>query len=686
MAEATDFCRGTMALDLPDADINALHQRTEGWVAGLQLAALSIRDSDDAQQLIHSLDGSHRYILDYLIEEVFQRQPPDVRRFLLQTSILERFGAPLCDAVTGRSDAHQVLLSLEHANLFLVPLDASRAWYRYHRLFADLLRHRAQVALGTQLPELHRQASQWYADHGHAVDAVRHALAASDWESAADLIASGASTEVLGRGEVTTLLRWCRALPDEVMRAHPAVSLEYAWALILSEQADGAEAYLDLVERATQQAPDASLAGGLAVARVHIARVRGDQARATALAERALAVLPKEDLSSRSVLAVNLGIAQWYGGRLFSAERTLEEARRAGKGSGNDYVYLAARIFATRTRTARGSLRQGAAAYREIIDQARGHPVVALAYLDLARLCYEWDDLSGAAAHARQGIELGQRAGSPELLAAGYATLASIVAAQGAHADAAQAMQEANRLIELPGLSPAAHLYNLVARLQVALTCSDIDAALLVSERAPRPEEAASFPDYLSLGLGQVRLLLAQGRELQAAAAAKALQDRAAAAGWEIAALAASVMRALAARAPRERIDRLAETLALTEPEGYVRTYVDLGAPMAAALREAAARGIAPAYVGRLLGAFDGAPAPVRAVSLPYGLPPEPLSDREKEVLRLLVTGQTYQEIALTISVSLNTVKTHLKHIYAKLGVSDRRAAAAHARQLGLVR
>lgn len=677
--------RRTMALDLSDAEIDALHRRTEGWVAGLQLAALSIRDGEDARELIRSLDGSHRYILDYLIDEVFQRQTPGVRQFLLQTSILERFCAPLCDAVTGRDDARQVLLSLERANLFLVPLDASRAWYRYHRLFGDLLRHRAQIVLGTLLPELHRRASRWYADNGHAVDAVHHALQAADWERAADLIASGASAEVLSQGEVHTLLRWCEALPAQEIERHRALSLDYAWALILSDQVHPAASHLDRVERTLQQAPDATLAAELAVARVHIARLRGNHRAAAALAERALAVLPPDALASRSVLAVNLGIAQWSAGHLSSAEQTLAEAQRAGRGSGNDYAALAASVFAARIHVARGNLRRAEEAYREIIEQSQEHPIVSLAHLDLARLCYEWNDLDEAADRTRRGIALAERAGSSEILAAGYGMLATIAAARGQAADAAEAMAEANHLVELPGLSPTARFYNLVARMQVALARGDTHAARTANERAPPLEQVGSLPDRLALQLVQAHLLLAQGRKAQAAEAAEALRAHAVGAGWARTALAASVLRAAATRAADERLDRLAAALALAEPEGLVRTFVDLGAPMAAALREAAAREVAPAYVARLLDAFGPAPA-AGGASAPAAIPPvESLSEREKEVLRLLVSGRTYQEIAQAISVSLNTVKTHLKHIYAKLGVRDRRAAAARARRLGLV-
>jgi len=272
--ETADFLRRVTQADLSSADVAALQQRTEGWIAGLQLAALSIRGHEDVQRLVQSFTGSHRYILDYLMDEVFQQQSADVQDFLLRTSILDRFTAALCDAVAERDDSRQVLLALEQANLFIVPLDESRQWYRYHRLFADLLRHRSQMAgLQGLVPHLHRQASQWYEANGFPAEAVHHALAGSDWERAATLI-QDLSSMMLKRGEVVTLLGWFQALPDEVVLANPRLCYEYSWPLILSDRIDAAEPYLARAEQVALENGITPLLGEIAIAKTHIARAR----------------------------------------------------------------------------------------------------------------------------------------------------------------------------------------------------------------------------------------------------------------------------------------------------------------------------------------------------------------------------------------------------------------------------
>jgi LuxR family maltose regulon positive regulatory protein len=707
--EAADFLRHTMGLDLPSADVATLHQRTEGWIAGLQLAALSIRGSDDPAQLIGSFAGSQRYVLDYLVEEVFGQQTPDMQGFLLRTSILDRFSAPLCDAVTGRCDSRDLLLHLERANLFLVPLDAAREWYRYHRLFGDLLAHRLRLEGEEQLPELHQRASRWYADHGFPADAVRYALSAGDWEDAATLIVSGLSGALLTRGEVLTLRRWCQAFPEAELHARPRLCLDYAWALILTEQFDAAEPCLAVVDEAGQASGDAALLGGAPTARAHMARVRGDSAAALAFSERALALLPEDDLSSRSIVAVNLGIAQWYRGRLAEAEQALAEAERAAHASGNAHVELAARVFSTRLLVAQGKLRQAAARFRQIVEHSGRVPVVALALYGLGSLCYEWNQMDAAEDHVRRGIELAEPGGSVELLAAGYGTLGVIAQARGDAVASQAALDRASSLLEQAGNPAVARSFHFVCRTRATLARGDLDAASLAAAQAPRPEEGGTFPEYLQLLAAQAHLLLAQGQREVAAERAAALHAMASHAGWQQATIQARALQAVAAVDHDEALVFLSDALAAAETEGYVRTFLDLGDPMRELLGVAAARGLAPGYVRRLLAAFEGqamarepgpsvhapplvepSPSVVGRPSSSVGRPPsslvEPLSERELEVLSLLAAGQTYREIAGALYVSVNTVKTHLKNVYGKLGVSDRRAAAAVARELGLVK
>jgi LuxR family maltose regulon positive regulatory protein len=702
--ETAEFLRRVTHADLSAGDVAALQRRTEGWVAGLQLLALSVRGSGDVRRLVDSFTGSNRYVLDYLIEEVFEQQPADTQEFLLKTSVLDRMCSSLCDAIMGVSesasqrvsdspirsfaDSREILRHLESTNLFVVPLDESRQWYRYHRLFADLLRHRLRIELGDQVDELHRRASQWYADNGFPDEGVRHALAASDWERAANLIKSGINDDFLKQGQMATLFGWYRALPEEVVRADPQLCIQVAWPLILTEQLDRAESYLALAEQTAEVEGDGALLGDVAVAQVHIARVRGDNQRAMVLSERALDLLPPDHLSGRCVVAVNLGIAQWFQGRLAEAERTLMEAERAGRGSGNDYGRFAALTFLGRIEAARGKPHQAAESCREMIRHGGQNPMVALAHYDLARLLYEWNDLDTAADHLRQGIELSQR-GSPEFQAGGYGTLALVEQARGNGAAAQDVLQEAARLFENADISPATRLAVLACHILVALGQGDLDAAARLVERAPKAEESGSFPDYLALMLARVRLFLALGQREAAAGCLATLQGMASQAGWQSAVIQARVLQALTIPDPDEALAALSEALTLAEPLGYVRIFVDAGKPMRALLEEAAAQGIAVDYVRKLLAVFEGGTTSEEqrakaARGAAKGLV-EPLSDRELDVLRLLADGRTNQEIAQALCVSVNTVKTHLKNVYGKLGVNNRREAIAKAKKLDLV-
>jgi LuxR family maltose regulon positive regulatory protein len=366
------------------------------------------------------------------------------------------------------------------------------------------------------------------------------------------------------------------------------------------------------------------------------------------------------------------------------AEQALLEAQRAGRGSGNEYTRWTAVLFLSRIQTARGQSRQAAESYRQMIEQGGQLPIVGLAHYDLGRLSYEWNDLVAAADYLQCGIDIVRRGGSVEFEAGGCAALAFIRQAQGDSAAAQAALQRAGRLIENPGISPSTRLYTLASRVTVALGQGDLEAASRVVERFPRPEEAGSFPDYLLLMLAQARVLLAQGQQAAAAEHLEALCEMASHAGWQSIITQARALQALAAPDPGQAFAFLAEALTRAEPEGHVRIFVDAGEPMRVLLQEAAARGIATDYVEKLLAAFDTpqAAAPTPAVAQPLV---EPLSDRELDVLYLLTDGQTNQEVAQALCVSVNTVKTHLKNIYGKLGVNNRRKAAAQAKELGLV-
>jgi LuxR family maltose regulon positive regulatory protein len=675
--ETAEFLQQVARQELPPWDVAALQRRTEGWAAGLQLLALSIRGRDDVLQLVRSFTGSHRYVLDYLIEEVFEQQSAEAQDFLLKTAILDRFTAALCDAVTGRNDGRAVLLALDQANLFIVRLDESRQWYRYHRLFADLLRHRLEVASAHEVAQLHRRASQWYAANGLPADAVQHALAGSDWEQAATLTLD-LGESMLKRGEVATLLGWLQALPDEEVCTRPQLCLSYSWALILTSQLDAAEFYLRRAEQAAEDAP--ALLGDIVAAQAFIARTRGDDRCTIELSRRALSLLPPDNPVGRSVVAVNLGIAHWNSGHLAEAEQALTEADHAAQQSGNIYARLTALGFLGMAQAAQGRLHQAAEMLRQAIRLGGQSPAIALAHSALSTLLYEWNDLEAAADHLQRAIGLSQRGGNVEVQIGSHRTLARIKQAQGDAAAALVALERAHQLTRDSDVPPLLHARNGACHVQIALAQSDLPAAARWAEQVTQDADASPF--YPLLGLTPARLLLARNEKAAAAEQLEGWYEIAVRAGWQYGTIEVRVLQALAAPTPDEALAFLADGLTLAQPKGYVRAFVDKGEPLAALLREAAARSVAPEYVRKLLAAFARPPTPPHPLTQSLI---EPLSDRELDVLHLLADGLTNQEIAQALCVSVNTVKTHLKNVYGKLGVHSRREAAAKAKELGLV-
>ncbi len=702
---------------LPDTAVVALTARTEGWAAGLQLAALSLRGRTDAAGFVAAFSGSHRFVLDYLADEVLDGQPGHVRAFLLETSVLERLSGELCDAVTGRSGSQAMLHHIEQAGLFLVPLDEVRGWWRYHHLFADLLRARLEQERPGRVQELHRAAAAWSDEHDLADDAVRHALAAGDAAWAARLVERHVET-LLGRSEGATLRRWLSALPGESVRDRPRLGLAQAYGAAMGFQVEALEALLDDAERAFAASGDepyeasagrpvsslANVPAGIAFLRAVLARLRGDPALASDYNRQALAQLGEDDWLMRYLVRWNQAAADWLGGRPGPAERGLTQVLTELRAAGQFFAgFLAMRVCYDlgQVQRAQGNLAAALATYRQALEEAGESSQIAVTgptHVGLAQVLYERDEVAAALDHATRGVTLCRQLTFTQSLATGLAVVARIRQAQGDAAAALEAMGEAGQV----ELSPqVVALLNPVPsqRARLLLAQGDVSAAAEWAKAAGlSPEDEPDYPRepaYLLLA----RVLLAQDRPGPALTLLQRLLATAASQGRIGNVIEIQALRALALAVRGDHVGALgalAEAVTLACPQGYVRVFADEGAPMRAVLtrlsaarkdQRAPARDIDPDYLARLLracGQAGAAPPSRRAAALLPGMA-EPLTDREVEVLQLLAAGRSNQRIAHELVVALDTVKKHVTHILGKLGAANRTEAVARARQLGLI-
>ncbi len=676
--ETAEFLKSIMGLDLSPDEISALERRTEGWIAGLQLAALSMQGRDDLSGFIQAFTGSSRFILDYLVEEVFERQSPDVKDFLLKTSVLERLSGPLCDRVIEKSNCQKLLEALEQANLFIVPLDQSRGWYRYHRLFAELLRHRLR---GSGLAEnaLHQRASLWFENNDFPLDAIEHSLAAQDWARAADLIVTN-STALLKRGEVITVIRWFQKLPEEMLLSNPKLCFEYCWPLLLATKYDLAAPLLERVEQAAKDFPE--FLGEVFAAQAYLARGRGDHERMVERSQRALKLLPKSSLNSRGIVALNLGLAYWHMGQMQAAEDVLAEALEAGEKTGNQYAALTAMIFQGRAFAVRGQLHRAAEYFENAIQQGNDIPINALAYMDLATLHYEWNELDASDSSLQKAIALCQRSRNDEFLVGALMIQSRLRLAQDDLAGAEEALDRAWELVR-SGKIPTG-------------TAERMDAAqvrLLLAKGEPTGEWAQNLtqkvdchPFYRFLGVTKGRVL----PEPPARAYLDGLGQAAQANEWIYGLIAVRTLQATLAELQEEAFGFLAEALQLAEGGGFIRTFVEAGEKLIPLLREAVQCGIMPDYARRILDVMTGkaettGAGVVLSVSKGMGSLVEPLSGREIEVLRLVTAGLSNREIASRLFISTGTAKTHIHNLCGKLSVRNRTEAAMKGKELGLV-
>jgi LuxR family maltose regulon positive regulatory protein len=738
--EAAAFLTKVMDLPLTSDQVAALEARTEGWIAGLQLAALAMRDRSDRAGFIAAFTGSNRFVMDYLADQVLDRLPAHLQIFVLHTSILDRLCGPLCDAMLlgdialrqpGSNLSHsaysQVLLEeLDRINLFLVPLDDERRWYRYHHLFADVLRQRlATGATADTVATLHRRASAWFQSHRLDAEAISHALAAGAFDQAAGLIEQLAQV-MLGHAEIATLRHWIGLLPEETLRTRPLLRIKQAWALALVNQLADALAVLDAVDRdmsvvtnpneepptdlgasntSEDSEPDTlmlrEIFGESAALRAVIAVAQEDPLRSIALCQQALTQVPEQNLFVRGMATMTLGDASRRIADGMAARQAYLEAAAIGEKAGNLLLVLLAQGNQAALDEVQGRLHEAAQTYRQIIQRATQPggelPFAAIGYVGLGKLFREWNDLRGAVDHLVRATALGQQSGIEGFTVDSSITLALVRMAEGDHASALALIQQATEVARRWN-NPDSTLRLAAFEARVCLTQGQIDPAIRWAHQA-QPTVVGEFGERYEIEhLTIARVLLAQRLPDAAEQLLEQLLAPAQAAGRTSRVIEILVLRALARHARADlmgALDDLREALTLAVPEGFVRIFVDEGAQMADLLHEAYARGIVPHYVARLLAAFsrtEGRGPRTESVEATHSvLSPqssallEPLTDRELEVLRLMAAGRSNAEIAQALVVAVSTVKTHVNRIFGKLGVTSRTQAVARAHELHLL-
>ncbi len=686
--EAAGFFHEVMGLDLSTEEVAALDARTEGWIAGLQLAAISLQGRADVAGFIASFAGSHHFVLDYLLEEVLQRQPDSVQAFLLRTSILDRLCGPLCDAVLldASASGQETLEYLEHANMFLVSLDNERRWYRYHHLFADLLRQRLhQIASSGNeeggVTEYHIRASQWYEDNALEIEAFHHAAAANDIERAERLIIGGRIPQH-SRAAVIAVFDWLESLPRTVLDARPWLWVRSATVALNAGRTTGVEEKLQAAESALQHADlddeTRDLIGQIAAVRATLALANYQPEAMINQAHRALEYLHPDNLPFRGRAFRTLGFAYQLQGDRAAARQAYTEATSIRQSSGNINLTVSATTGLGNVQESDNQLYQAAETYQCSLqllgDQASSN--ADQEFIGMARIFYEWNDLDAAEQYGQQSLRLARQYDrAVDRFVFCEVFLARLKIARRDVAGAAAMLAETEQSVRESGF---VHRMPEVAAAQVLTLLQQGNLA-----------GAAHLAQTHDLPLTQARVHLARGDPTAALAVLEPYRRQMAEKAWADQELKALALLAVALDAHGDQAkaaQRLDEALMLAEPGGFIRIFVDEGAPMARLLREALSRGVRPEYVRRLLAAFpfdEAERVASPAARVAGSRLAEPLSGRELEVLALIARGLTNQEIALRLYLSLHTVKAHARSIYAKLGVSSRTQAVARGRALG---
>ncbi len=680
--EASEFLNSAMGLNLSAEDIAALEQRTEGWIAGLQLAAISMQGQQDNRRFIESFTGSHHFVLDYLMEEVLNRQPSHIQGFLLCTSILDRLCGSLCDAIIPDSSnpGQEKLEYLARTNLFLIPLDNERRWYRYHHLFGDLLRGRLQQYIttasdvgGVTLPELHRRASRWYEENGFEVEAFQHAVAGHDIDEAERLMAGG-GTPLYIRGAVFPVVNWLRSLPDTVKNDRPALWVAHAWSQMMSNTSfESIEQTLSAAASALQNADPTpvsqDLSGQIASIRAALAIAQHDVETMQRESRRALELLTPDNHAVRLGATWTLGYAAQLQGDRATARQAYHDILVMSDPEIGSMYTLAALVSLGQVQELDNQLSDAAKTYQQLIDFVGDPPqiIAGEGHLGLARIHYEWNDLVASEDHAKQGYELARQAPHIDTSASIQVLRARLRLAEGRLNDATALLNEAEQFVNAGDftqkLAPIADVW-----VQVLLAQGDVAAA---EQRTPHASP-----------LSRARVFLAQGDTSAALEVLEPYHNQMRERHWADGQLRTSVLLALVHSQQGDyetALPQLAAALRMAAAGGFVRLFVDEGKPMQTLLERARSQRIEPHAVDRLLAAFP--PTGARAVSDML----DALSEREIEVLELIAEGLTNQEIADQLYLSLHTVKVHARNIYSKLAVKNRTQAVAQAKALGIL-
>lgn len=711
--ETGEFLDLWVGQKLSPSDQLELKERTEGWIAGLQLAALALQglvekapgDEDRLSAFVQRLSGSTRYIMDYLVEEVLQHLPEDTRSFLLQTSILERLTAPLCDAVTGRSDSQWLLEALEKTNNFLFALDDERGWYRYHHLFASLLHTFLQNDQPEGIPELHEKASAWYESQGLVMEAIQHALKVPDLDQATRLMEKAALTSLMN-GEAIAVQKWSAWISEEHAQQRPFLCVWFAMAFLISDKVEPAERYLSLVrqDNSIHSPPATELHGHFKAACSMLAYLKGDYENAIRFADEALEKLPPEQTYLRGGAAFTSGVAHEKTGEEQAAFEAFQEARQISHAFGNRTAEVSALKKLGDLHLRRGQLHQADLAYRQALQlvsirEGQYLPVAGLTVSAMALLLYEWDRLEEAEDYSLQGVELARRLGSSYALLMNLQNLASIRWIHGDRESALQLRQETEQILLGSPLLPSFEAQVSIQQVRMYLRMGDTQAAARWA-RAREQDRKPGHGYYDELvTILEARGSIAQEKAQEAIEGLKRALPQARAAGrWGVV-IELLVLQALALAMQRQvhpAVAALEESLRLAEPEGYTRMFLDEGEPMARLLRMAyrsKAKG-ARVYEAGLLEKLAPAAAPALPglPKMPASRPDEhsvlidPLTERELEILQMILDGYSNQEIGEKLFVTLGTVKAHISHIYSKLDVRSRAQAIKKADQLGLLK